>query len=84
MTVSSARYLGVTIDDELNWKLYLSRLSLKSRQATGKLWRHHYALSFPARRTWYLAMIQANLCYGSNVIYPSLGADVLKRIEKMA
>ena len=84
VTVSSARYLGVTIDDELNWKLYLSQLSLKSRQATGQLWRRRCALSFPARRSWYLAMIQSNLCYGSNAIYPSLGADGLKRIEKMA
>ena len=38
-TVTSAKYLGVTIDDELSWRTYLSHLSTKSRQASSRLWR---------------------------------------------
>ena len=83
-TVTSAKYLGVTIDDELSWRTYLSHLSTKSRQASSRLWRHRSALSLSARKTWYLAMIQAKLCYGSNSFFPSLSADGMSRIERMS
>ena len=83
-TVSSAKYLGVQIDDDLRWTSHVNHLCLRSRQATGRLWRHRCALNMQARRTWYLAMVQAKLCYGSNAFFPALTAEGLGRLGKMA
>ena len=89
-TVSSARYLSVTIDDDLNWCSHIQHLvplysvcSL-SRKAASRLGRHGDALSLQARRTWYLAMVQGKLCYAANSFYPALTAAGLIGLERSA
>ena len=82
--ISSANYLGITIDDDLSWKSHLEHLFIKSRKATGRLWSHCKARSIKAKRTWYLSMIQAKLSYGSNAFFPALTADGWDRLSKIA
>jgi len=35
---SCLKYLGVTLDDELNWKLQIEKLCCSSQVPTGALW----------------------------------------------
>jgi len=82
-TVSSAKYLGVVIDDDLSWASHIHSTSLRCRQAIARLWRHRDSLSYTGRRLWYLAMVQSKLCYGSNAIYPSLSVQYKSIVNKL-
>lgn len=83
-TTKSARYLGVTIDDELSWRPHVDHVARKTAQAIGQLWRHGRSLSLVARRTWYISMIQSQLCYASNCYFPSITASLLDRLIRIS
>jgi len=77
-------YLGVIIDDGLTWHPHVEHIERKTAQTIAQLWRHGKSLSLKARRTWYISMIQARLCYASNCFFPALSAYLLNRLVKMA
>ena len=72
VNVSTVKYLGVLIDDDLCWVSHIQHMVVKYWQAIERLWRHRQCLNHVARRMWYVAMVQSKLCYGSNAIFPSL------------
>ena len=72
INVSSVKYLGVLIDDDLCWVSHIQHMAVKCWQAIERIWRPRQCLNHAARRIWYVAMVQSKLCYGSNVIFPSL------------
>lgn len=83
-TAESAKYLGVVIDDKLSWTAHVSHLSRKTACTIGQLWRHGHTLSFKARQTWYISMIQAQLCYGSNCFLASISQQLLDKLHKLS
>jgi len=83
-TTKSAKYLGVIIDDGLTWHAHVAHLARKTAQTIAQLWRYGKCLSLKARRTWYISMIQARLCYASNCFFPGLSSGLLDRLTKMA
>ena len=82
--MSSAKYLGVIFDDDLSWRFHIQHLASQTAKAVSRLWRHGGALSITARRIWYVAMIQAKMCYAANAFFPSLSAAGLTRLERSA
>lgn len=80
---ASAKYLGVVIDNDLSWKSHIDNLSKRTARSIGQLWRHGKALSFKARRAWFISMVISQLCYGSNCFYPGLTAHLLHQLMKM-
>ena len=74
---TSAKYLGVVIDNELSWQPHISHVTRKIGPVIGQLWRHGRSLSLRARQVWYVSMIQAHLFYGSNCFFSSLSKQLL-------
>ena len=82
--MSTVKYLGMLIDDDLCWVSHIQYLKVKCRQAVERLWRHRQCLSRAARRMWHFAMVQSKLCYGSNAIFPSLLERAKATIRKLS
>ena len=85
VNVSSVKYLGVLIDDDLRWVSHIQHTAVKYQQAIEQLWHHRRCLNHAARRMWYVAMVQSKLCYGSNAIFPSLlerGKATISKLSK--
>lgn len=83
-TTATAKYLGVVLDCDLTWQAHVDHLASKTARTIGQLWRHGRSLTLRARRTWYISMIQSQLCYASNSFYPGLSAQLLNRLLKMS
>ena len=87
VNVSTVKYLGVLIDDDLHWVSHIQHMAVKCRQVIERLWRNRQCLNHAARRMWYIAMVQSKLCYGSNAIFPSLlerGKAIISKLSKAA
>eukprot|EP00117_Sycon_ciliatum_P000874 scpid70740/ scgid3067/ Probable RNA-directed DNA polymerase from transposon X-element; Reverse transcriptase len=69
---TTAKYLGVLVDDQLSWQPHVEQVVRKVSVAVGQLWRHGRALSITARRLWYIAIIQSRITYASNSFFPCL------------
>ena len=85
VNVSTVKYLGVLIDDDLRWVSHIQHIAVKCRQAIERLWRHRQCLNHAARRMWYVAMVQSKLCYCSIAIFPSLlerGKATISKLSK--
>jgi len=80
----SAKYLGVTVDDQLSWSPHVDHVSRKCSQTIGQLWRHGRCLSMRSRRMWYIAMIRSHILYASNCFFPSLNAAMISRLIKLS
>lgn len=81
---STAKYLGVVVDNELSWTHHLDHVTRKAAQTIGQLWRHGRCLSMAARRSWYVAMILSHLTYASNAFFPALSQQRLDRLVKIS
>lgn len=79
---STAKYLGVLIDDQLSWKPHVEHLIRSVSIAIGQLWRHGRCLSIKARRLWYIGIIQSKLTYASNAFFPCLTNQLQSRLIK--
>ncbi|XP_065196122.1 uncharacterized protein LOC135827585 [Sycon ciliatum] len=79
---STAKYLGVTIDDQLSWQPHVSSVVQKASVAISQLWRHGRSLPIRARRLWYIGIVQARLTYASNAFFPSLTQQLQSRLIK--
>ena len=79
---STAKYLGVTIDDQLSWQQHVSSVVPKFSVAISQLWRHGRSLPIRARRLWYIGIVQARLTYASTAFFPSLALQLQSRLIK--
>ena len=61
--VSAAKYLGVHIDDKLNWQLHLSHVLTKIKQGLGALRKIKHVISPFDLTSLYYAFIQSHLQY---------------------
>ena len=85
--VSSLKYLGVTISDDLTWSKHIQTISSKARRIIGMLYRqfYHYT-STPVLLHLYKTQIRPHLEYASVVWDSYLAKDIqlLEGVQKFA
>ena len=75
------RYLGVYLDETLNWSFYCGMLSKKLKRANGMLCKARHYIPLEDRKTLYFAIFSSHLTYGSQVwshITTSFNNKILK------
>ena len=69
---SSAKYLGLTIDNRLTFSRHIDLLVGKIAGKLKTFQRVRNSLDSRARRSFYISLIQTSLLYGSNAFSPCL------------
>ena len=62
-SVQVVKYLGVWLDDSLNWSVHIDNLIKKVRSLTGILYRKKYVLRPECRKQLYLSLIYSSIIY---------------------
>ena len=78
--VSSTKFLGTWVDDQLNWKTHMSRLLSKLKCGLGMLQRSSDLLSRKAKKLLYYGQVHSHLCYGLGVWGPMLSSGQIKEL----
>ena len=81
----TAKYLGITLDDQLSWKAQVSSTVQKVSYRLIQLWRIRPFLSTTLATSLYRALLVSNMMYGSNAYWSGLNATLqgrLKRLDK--
>ena len=63
-TASATKFLGLTIDDSLNWKSHVSAINSKIARAIFAIKQVKHFLPYDSLRTIYYALIHPHLSYG--------------------
>ena len=61
---TSSKYLGVLIDDELNWKHHINQLNTKISKSIGILYKLRHVIPKSTLVTLYNSFIQSHVLYG--------------------
>ena len=72
--VSTTKFLGVWLDDQLNWKTHLNKLLSKLKCGLGMLQRSKELLSYKAKKLLYYGQVHSHLCYRLGVWGPMLSS----------
>ena len=73
--VAATKFLGVWVDDHLNWKTHLHKLLSKLKCGLGMLQRSSNLLSCRAKKLLYYGQFHSHLCYGLGVWGPMLSVN---------
>lgn len=76
--VSSAKYLGVMISDDLSWGPHIDSTSKKANQTLGFLKRNIKVHNRDLKSTAYTTLVRPQLEYASTVWSPHTAADITK------
>ena len=76
-------YLGVFLDNHLSWEAQILHITRKVSQMTGVLLRTGQQLALPAKRTFYMAIIAADIEYGSNAFSSSLSTASKEKLIRL-
>ena len=82
--VTSYKYLGVFLDSCLSWEAQILHITRKVSQKIGALLRAGQQLTLPAKRLFYLAIIAADIEYGSNAFYSSLSTSSKEKLIRLS
>ena len=77
--VESTKFLGVIVDDKLNWNEHISYVSLKISQILGVFRKLKYKLPVAMLRVLYNALIYPHLSY-CNIVW---GCTLLSNLDKI-
>ena len=85
-TVSSAKYLGVTLQDDLSWSKHLDSVAARGNRTVGFLRRNFRDCSTKVRSATYTSMVRPRLEYASSVWDPHKRKDVqlLEKVQRRA
>ena len=78
--VTSAKFLGVIIDNSLTWKPHIELLTTKISQVIGILYKTRYKINTKAALCIYDALISSHLSY-CNIVWGNTYPTVLHRIH---
>ena len=78
--VSTTKFLGVWVDDQLNWKTHLNKLLSKLKCGLGMLQRSKELLSHRAKKLLYYGQLHSHLCYRLGVWGPMLSAGQITQL----
>ena len=81
--VTSTKFLGTWVDDQLNWKEHVNRLITKLKCGLGMLQRSSTLLNLRAMKLLYYGQIQSHLCYSIGIWGPMLSASQLLELSKI-
>ena len=62
--VTSARYLGLTIDDKLNWKIHVKELCKSIAQCCNYMYKLRYYVPMKSRKSIYYSLFYSRVTYG--------------------
>ena len=80
--VTSAKYLGVTLSDDLSWSKHTEAVAAKGNSTVGFLRRNFRDCTTEVRKATYTTMVRPVLEYASSVWDPHLKEDI-ERLEKV-
>ena len=75
-TEDSAKYLGVSISDDLSWKTHIDNISSKASKTLGFLRRNLHNCTKDVRETTYSTLVRPTLEYASSAWDPHQVSDV--------
>ena len=81
-SVSQAKYLGVTISDDLSWSPHISSITSKAHQRLGFLKRNLRGSPFKCRELAYSSLVRSQVDYCASIWDPTLKRDILE-LEKI-
>ena len=84
LLVTSYKYLGVFLDNRLSWEAQILHITRKVSQKIGALLRAGQQLTLPAKRLYYMAIIAADIEYGSNAFYSSLSTSSKEKLIRLS
>lgn len=77
--VSSFKYLGLTINEKLDWSAHLTGLEKKLASANGILWKLRSSLTLPVKKLIYATLLQSHL----NFMIPIWGSAPCREIQNI-
>ena len=77
--VSDLKFLGVVLDDKLNWKSHIAYVSNKLAKSIGILYKVRYILSSELRKILYSAFVTPHIAY-CNIVWGSTYRSNLKAL----
>ena len=80
---TSAKFLGLWIDNKLKWKEHVQKLVTKLQSKKALLQRSKNLLTSDAKRILYFAQIQSNLTYGLVIWGTMITKEDLLKLEKI-
>jgi hypothetical protein len=85
-TVSSAKYLGITISNDLTWNKHINNITTKANQTLGLLRRNIKVHSERLKSTAYKTLVRPQLKYSSTVWSPYTGTvfDQIESVQRKA
>ena len=78
--VSSAKFLGIWISDNLSWNLQVDHICKRARRTIGFIHRAFHSAPISTRRILYLALVRPILEYGCTTWHP-LNKSLTNRLE---
>ena len=82
---NKTKYLGLLIDENLNWKFHLEQLAVKLRKVNGILSKLRHFLTTVTLKSIYYALFYSNLIYGLQVWGQDLNSNCrIKKLQKTA
>ena len=81
--VGSTKFLGLWIDDKLNWHVHVEKLLLKLKSRLEMLYKSKNLLSTSSKRILYFGQIYSNLCYGIAIWGPMVGVSQINKLAKI-
>ena len=63
---TSAKYLGVLIDERMTWQPQVDRCISRTARKIGSLWRARHCLTLASPSKYFLSVIMPDLIYGSS------------------
>ena len=77
-SVSSAKYLGVTISDDLSWSTQIDNITKSANQTLGFLKRNMRVNNKDLKSVAYKTLVRPQLKYASTVCCPHTATDIQK------
>ena len=77
-SVSSAKYLGVTISDDLSWSTHIDNITKSANQTLGFLKRNIRVHNKDLKSVAYKTLVRPQLEYASTVWSPHTATDIQK------
>ena len=81
--VEYTKFLGVWIDDKLNWNTHLSKLINTLHRNSHLLFRSKRYLNCPAKKTLYYAQIYSHISYGIGIWGPMINCGWIRKLRNI-
>ena len=81
--VKETKFLGLWVDEQLNWKSHLRRLKGKIKCGLGMLIRSNLHLTTRAKKLLYYGQVHSHLCYGLGVWDPMLNEGQINELKTL-